>query len=640
MKRERRFQRGILLVAVIAGLILMLACAGAAAESGTCGPNLTWELDANGVLTISGTGAMSSYEKSPWPAVKQAVIQSGVTTVGKRAFYNCKDLTNVSLPGSVTKIGEESFSDCKKLMQITIPAGVTGIGGYAFSKCESLTAVTIPGSVTEIGSHAFSKCKNLTGIVLPSGLLKLGNYAFYQCENLLSVSIPGGVAEIGSSAFAGCSKLQSASIENGVTEIGTKTFMDCVSLTGMTIPDSVKKIRDYAFNRCTGLASVSLPADLKTLSFGIFANCTALKAVTIPKKVKTIEGSAFYGCTALATLAVPASVASIGDYVFHNCGSLNSITIPVCNSFAIQWFQSNGYAAAVTVGPHEEIVTDAAVEPTCTEPGLTAGSHCAACNTVIEAQTSIPALGHDWQAPTYVWAADYHAVTATRICARNAEHVETETVNTRAEVTRQPTMDQMGEHTYTAEFRNSAFATQSRVVRDIPRLGNIPMKKCTVSGIRDLEYTGAALKQNLSVRYKKEHLTEGQDYTVSYRNNRRIGTATVILTGQGDFTGTVEKTFRIRPQAVALRSVTAKKKALTVKWKSSSGITGYQLAYSASKDFADDTILTLEGSGTTKKTITGLKSGKTYYVRIRAWKTVNGKKYYSAWSEAVKKKTK
>ena len=137
-----------------------------------------------------------------------------------------------------------------------------------------------------------------------------------------------------------------------------------------------------------------------------------------------------------------------------------------------------------------------------------------------------------------------------------------------------------------------------------------------------------------------ETLKKGTDYTVAYKNNKAIGTATVTLKGKGKYTGIVNKTVRILPKGVTLSSLTAGKGTITVRWKKGGNITGYQLQYSLKKSFASTNTVTVAKSATTKAVIRKLKSKKTYFVRIRTYKTVKGKKYYSAWSKAKTVKVK
>ena len=134
-------------------------------EFGLHRDNFTWELDGEGVLTISGKGEMGNSSDVPWLSYRSdivsVVIEDGVTSIGDGAFAFCGDLTTITIPYSVTAIGYDAFWACDSLTSITIPDSVTAIGYDAFENCRSLTSITIPGSVETIGEGAFSGCDTL-----------------------------------------------------------------------------------------------------------------------------------------------------------------------------------------------------------------------------------------------------------------------------------------------------------------------------------------------------------------------------------------------------------------------------------------------------------------------------------------------
>ena len=148
------------------------ASAATIVASGTCGAqgdNLTWILDDEGTLTISGSGEMCDYtwaSPSPWGSdVTEALIENSVTSIGDEAFKGCTGLTSITIPNSVTSIGEGALSGCTGLTSMTIPNSVTSIEIGAFNGCTGLTSITFPNSVTYIGSWAFSGCTGLTDIL-------------------------------------------------------------------------------------------------------------------------------------------------------------------------------------------------------------------------------------------------------------------------------------------------------------------------------------------------------------------------------------------------------------------------------------------------------------------------------------------
>jgi len=336
---KKRLLSFVLAVLMIASLLPATALAADIVDSGTCGAegdgsNLTWTLDREGVLTISGSGDMYDYGLSdaPWygirSRVKSAVIADGVTSIGYKAFDDCTSLTSVTIPDSVTSIGYKAFDDCTSLTSVTIPDSVTSIGDSAFSGCTSLTSVTIPDSVTSIGDSAFSGCTSLTSVTIPDSVTSIGDSAFSGCTSLTSVTIPDSVTSIGYEAFFNCTSLTSVTIPDGVTSIGEDAFRNCTSLTSVTIPDSVTRIGERAFYYCTSLTSVTIPDSVTSIGEFAFSGCTSLTSVTIPDSVTSIGGWAFYKCTSLTSVTIPDSVTSIGNGAFEGCTSLTSVTIP------------------------------------------------------------------------------------------------------------------------------------------------------------------------------------------------------------------------------------------------------------------------------------------------------------------------
>ena len=164
-----------------------------------------------------------------------------------------------------------------------------------------------------------------------------------------------------------------------------------------------------------------------------------------------------------------------------------------------------------------------------------------------------------------------------------------------------------------------------------------------VSFAKAKTYTGKSITQTPVVKLSGKTLKSGTDYTVTYKNNKSVGTATVTITGKGAYTGTVTKTFKINPKATSISKLTSpKSKKLKVTYKKVSGVTGYQVTYSTSKKFTKSTTKTVavKGAKKTSATVSKLKAGKKYYVKVRSYKTVNGKKYYSSYSKVKSVKVK
>ncbi len=174
----------------------------------------------------------------------------------------------------------------------------------------------------------------------------------------------------------------------------------------------------------------------------------------------------------------------------------------------------------------------------------------------------------------------------------------------------------------------------------------LPFNTATISSISDKVYTGSEIKPAPTVKYNGNKLFNGLDYTISYKNNKSVGEATVTFTGRGIYEGTITKTFRINPKGTTLKTPVAATKALTVKWNKQSAkmattrITGYQIQLATNSAFTkNEKKVKVKGYSVLSKKVTKLKAKTKYYVRIRTYKTVNGTTYYSKWSGYKTKKT-
>ena len=258
-------------------------------------------------------------------------IPDSVTSIGNSAFYGCRSLTSITIPNGVTSIGWYAFSGCSGLTSITIPDSVTSIGDRAFYDCSGLISITIPDSVTSVGDSAFSGCSSLTSVTIGNGVTSIGEYAFSGCYSLTSITIPKGVTSIGNSAFYGCSSLTSVTIGNGVTSIGESAFYNCSGLISITIPDGVTSIGNYAFEGCSSLTSVTIGNGVTSIGDGAFYNCNRLTSVTIGNSVTSIGESAFRYCRSLTSITIPDGVTSIGNYAFSGCSGIESLVVTIGN---------------------------------------------------------------------------------------------------------------------------------------------------------------------------------------------------------------------------------------------------------------------------------------------------------------------
>jgi|GEM_PF-618205 len=309
------------------------AIVASAESSGNCGDsgsNVTWSLDDNGTLTISGSGKIEDYRSDidqPWYSnrsdITSVVIEPGVTSIGSQAFYECSNLTSITIPSGLTSIGEQAFGNCTGLTSITIPSGFISIGDYAFWNCTGLTSITIQNGVTSIGTGAFWNCTGLTSITIPSSVTSIGVNVFYNCTGLTDITVDSN-----NSSF--CS-------ESGVLFNKDKTTLIYYPLgkndSSYTIPDGVTVIEQYAFYCNSKLTSVTIPSGVTSIGEMAFRECSGLTSVIVPSSVTSIEYNAFWCCFNLI-IYIPGGI-TIGIDAFYSTAAKITYTVDSSNNVTI-----------------------------------------------------------------------------------------------------------------------------------------------------------------------------------------------------------------------------------------------------------------------------------------------------------------
>ncbi len=405
------------------------------------------------VVLEDGVTSIGNYAFYDCSGLTSITIPDSVTSIGSCAFQNCTGLTSITIPDSVTSIGTYAFERCTGLTKVNISdiakwCKISFINGYSanpllyakhlYLSNEEVMDLVIPDNVTSIGANAFYNCAGLTSITIPNSVKSIGQLTFSGCTGLTSVTIPNSVTSIGQYTFNGCTGLTSVTIPDSVTSISSFAFSGCTGLTSVTIPDSVKSIGYAAFKRCTGLTSITIPNSVTSISSFAFYGCTGLTSITIPNSVKSIGSSAFSNCgniseTYLYSKVIDSTqnlVASLPSgstlYAYtstdaqtycdiygvnfvsmeglecqlgrHSYEATNTIS-PTCEDEGKTVYTCSGcgdsYEVSISALGHTEVI-DKAVEPTCTEAGLTAGTHCSVCEKVLTTQEVIPANGHSY----------------------------------------------------------------------------------------------------------------------------------------------------------------------------------------------------------------------------------------------------
>ena len=367
--------------------------------------NLTWKLDADGTLTISGTGTMKDYDynNNPSPAnqkkgsVKKVVIKDGVTSIGNFAFYNCTSLTSITIPDSVTSIELAAFNNCNNLTSITIPDSVTSIGDSAFELCNKLSSITLSNNITSIGNWAFHGC-HLTSITIPDSVTSIGAMAFYSCSNLQTISL-SCKSSLKKSDFGDKANLVSYTNQHLLTktaakaatcsESGNKEYWTCEHcgkyfLSDDSNPETAKAVEQSETilpaiqHKNAELRNSSEPTETspgysgdlycpdcdtvveKGYTYWIEDNLTwklyedgtlNISGTGAMKDYNSTDNlSPAYMNSSVKKVVIEEGVTNIGNWAFSECSSLTSITIPdsVTNIGAAA-FDSCGSLTSITI---------------------------------------------------------------------------------------------------------------------------------------------------------------------------------------------------------------------------------------------------------------------------------------------------
>lgn len=298
---------------------------------GVCGDDLVWDLYDTGDMYITGTGDMYSEwtgtDHATWydyrDVIKNVYIESGATSIGAYAFYNCKSLALIDIPSTVTTIGTYAFGYCESLRGVVLPDAITVFNAGVFYNCKSLEYINPSLNTTTFGDYAFAGCEKLAQFDLGSKVTSIGKYAFYNCKKFTSVSISNKSCKIGDYAFLNCTSLEK------FTVVSTSYYYSTDS-TGVLFNRAKTTLICYpAGNTSTSytIPTATISSYSTTISPYAFSNADYLESVTISSKVTTIGANAFQECDGLTVINIPSNVTTIGAQAFYNCSSLERATI-------------------------------------------------------------------------------------------------------------------------------------------------------------------------------------------------------------------------------------------------------------------------------------------------------------------------
>ena len=589
-------------------------------------------------------------------SLSSVVIPNGVESIGPMAFFGCTGLTSVVIPDSVTVICAYAFYGCSNLTSITIPDSVTDIGGSAFFDCSSLASVTIPDSVTTIRGSTFAYCTSLTSILIPNSITTIDDFAFHRCTGLTSIIIPDGVEIIGGYAFLGCTGLISVTLPSSITTITHAAFDDCIGLADVHYGGTQEQWTQISIGSNNEyLTNATLYCHTHNYtSVTVAATCTALgyTKYTCSCGDTYSEETSALGHNMVAVPAVAPTCTETGLTAGTKCSRCGAIgvaqtTVPATgHSYTTKTVAATCTAAGYTeyscacgYSYRNEIsalghnmVAVPAVDPTCTETGLTAGTKCDRCGAIGVVQTTVPATGHDYTTKT---------VDATCTAAGYAEYSCACGYSYRDEIPAlghnmvtvpavAPTCTEIG---LTAGTKCSRCGEIGAAQTEVAALGhNYESGYCTQCGEKDptvvtgitvtapekLEYeigeeldlTGMIVTATYSNGTTVE-LTEG--FTVTGFDSATAGTKTVTVT-YGEFTAT----FDVVVSAPVEMTVTATNSATGVKLDWTAGADSYLVYERHLVDGAMSDWTLLKSLSTTTYTHTSAVSGNRYEYKIVA----------------------
>ena len=395
-----------------------------------------------------------------------------------------------------------TFANNTNLTSVNIPDSITSLN-YTFYGCTSLTSINIPDNVMYI-KGGFRDCVKLTSVNLPNSVIVLID-AFTDCTSLTSINVPESVTDL-SMAFQNCINLSNISIPENVTDLNS-TFLNCTSLTNINIPDSVTNISG-AFSGCTSLTSVNIPDSVTTMN-GAFSGCTSLTSVNIPDSVTDI-GYTFAGCESLISVNIPNSVTNI-SHAFYGCTSLASVNIP--DGVTSMYYTFYGCTSLKSVSiPNNVIVL------CCTFYGCTSLT-----------SVNIPESVINIRYQTFENCTNLKSVTipdsGTGIESTAFENCPNLTIRC-----------YKGSYAETYAIENNI---PYKIIGVSGRIIDVTLEKTTYA------YTGSEIKPKVVAKYDDVTLTEGTDYTVSYKDNKKIGTGAVIVDFKGKYSGRKTLNFKI-----------------------------------------------------------------------------------------------
>ena len=604
--------------------------------------------------------------------LKNIIIPTGIETIGNDAFNGCTGISNLVIPDGVKKIGLRTFKDCTSLSEIDIPDSVIEMtvsygwnilsyeNGSTFENCTSLKKVKLSSNMTDIPSKAFYGCENLTDVTVPDSIKKIYHQAFYGCSSLNRLEFSKNIEHIYGGVFENCTNLEYIKFHFNATfstdtTIGSNyswpVFKNCPKLTLDVVQSSpaeiyainnninytiyaypidvvsIDDIQDYTYNRSQIKPKIVARHNEKILTEDVDYTLSYTNNINAGNAEIIIEGRGMYEGTTSTTFKIVGkdinelNISNIEDKQYNGSSIKQNIIVKDGNIPLKEYIDynvsyennTNAGVATITITGNKNYKGSKSIN-----------------FTIKKATYDMSNVKFEDLEVTY--DGKKHSLVATGLPTGVTVNYEN---NNKIEY---------GEYEVIAIFTSNN-NNYEKIENKKAILKIVPKKITDISLNIDISnkiYTGKEINTHIYLNYGNLILQNGSDYCVRYINNKNVGIATIEIIGIGNYEGNIYKNFNILPKGTTVSKLSKDKKKTKVTWKKqTTQTTGYEIQYSTNSKFkSGNKTVNIKKNKSTSTIIKKLKSKKKYYVRIRTYKTVNGKKYYSDWSKAKSVKVK
>ena len=491
----------------------------------------------DGVLSIYGSGKVPANLSATWTnsktvefnpsEVTEIIIEEGITGINDRLTRMFKNAISVTLPSSLESIGENNFSNFTKLETVTIPdnSKLKYIYTRAFERCTSLKSINLPQGLESIYSRAFYTCSNLTNLKLPSTLTRIDELAFSNGPRFKNneLTVPKGVTTIKSRSIYNINDLKTINVENGVTKIEKYAFADNDSLKNVYLPASITSIdvlacKSYNYEK---YSACDIYIDKYKDSIPCYSNWGT--DGTIYWKTRDFKN----------TTDNTVVISDVADQTYT--GSLIAPNITVsCND--VELVKDTDYTVSYSNNKNVGTATISITGIGDYTGTITKNFNIVARDISDTTIGSIPNQTYTGNSISVLPVITYNGATLTK----GTDYTLTYSNNVN-----------VGTGTVTITGKGNFKGTTSKTFSISARA----MSDTSVANVSSQTYTGNGISPLPTITYNNKTLKKDTDYTLSYSNNINAGTATITITGKGNFTGTTSKTFSISARAMSDTSV-------------------------------------------------------------------------------------